>query len=205
MSLWRRATRYLTFTAMFGVVATGLVATNLVPGAQLAELSGRARACVELPGRAVPSQGERHLSYLGEEHDAYNSSPPTSGPHMPWIISTGVYRSPVPEEYQIHLLEHGNVLVQYPTGAPAQIRTELERFARRRSDVVVAPNDEVDRGVALSAWQRIELLREYDERRVERFISALARRYDHGWADGASDCLNASAGSGDSARGGGPA
>jgi Protein of unknown function (DUF3105) len=131
-------------------------------------------------------------TYLGEAHGAYNSSPPTSGPHMPWIISTGVYRSPVPEEYQIHLLEHGHVLVRYPTAAPAQIRTELERFARRRPDVVVAPSGEVDRGVALTAWQRIELLRAYDERRVERFIDALARRYNHGWADGASDCLTGS-------------
>jgi hypothetical protein len=64
--------------------------------------------------------------------------------------------------------------------------------------VVVAPSDAVDRGVALTAWQRIELLPEYDERRVERFISALARRYNHGWADGASDCLNGGARAGDS-------
>lgn len=106
---------------------------------------------------------------------------------MPWLISSGVYDNPIPPEYQVHLLEHGKVLVQYPAAASKSTRTDIERFARRRSDfVVAAPSRDVRRGVALTAWQRIELLPEYDASRVQRFVDALAGRYIHG---GASDCV----------------
>ena len=193
MRLWQRVTRYLAITAMAVVVGAGLAAISLVPGVQLAEVSGRAVPCEHLPGHAVPSQGRQHLSFLGERHIKYNSSPPTSGPHMPWIISAGVYRQPVAPEYQIHLLEHGKVLLQYPSGAPRSVRTALERFARRRPDVVVvAPSRDVRRGVALTAWQRIDVLLAYDATRIKRFINALARRYHHGWSRNASDCLGTS-------------
>jgi hypothetical protein len=191
MTLWRRVTRYLTITAMAAIVGAGLLAMSMVPGSRLAQVSRRASACDDLPGRAVRSQGTAHLSYLGQRHVRYDTSPPTSGPHMPWIISTGVYTAPIPPEYQIHLLEHGNVLIQYPIAAAADTRRELERFARRRPDVVVvAPSGDVDRGVALTAWQRIDLLPAYDAQRIERFVDTLAGRYVHGWVDHASDCVD---------------
>jgi hypothetical protein len=182
--------RYLVLAAMLAIVGLGLASMYMLPGVHLAEGSRAARPCHELPGRAVPSLGAYHLSYLGERHVAYNSSPPTSGPHMPWIISGGVYREPIPDEYQVHLLEHGKVLVQYPTDLSAGARASFEHFARRYSDVVVtAPDPDVRSGVALTAWQRIELLPEYDADRIQRFVDALAGRYDHGWSDGASACM----------------
>jgi hypothetical protein len=190
MKLWRRVTRYLAVTAMIVIVGAGLVAMSMVPGVHLADVSGRVRPCGDLPGRAVPSQGAQHLSYLGKRHVQYSSSPPTSGPHMPWLISAGVYRAPIPPEYQVHLLEHGKVLVQYPTGAPRSARTEFERFARRRPDaVVVAPSSAVRVGVALTAWQRIDFLPKYDRHRIEDFVDGLAGRYNHGWSHHASDCV----------------
>ena len=187
----RRFLRALLLLAMLAVVGASLAAMYLLPGVHLAEGARRVLPCDELPGRAIPSLGSRHLSYLGERHEAYNSVPPTSGPHMPWLISGGVYRRPIPREYQVHLLEHGKVLVQYPVGASEELRTALERFARRRSDVVVtAPDPEVSGGVALTAWQRLELLPAYDSERVQRFVDALAGRYDHGWAGDAGDCVH---------------
>jgi hypothetical protein len=78
-------------------------------------------------------------------------------------------------------LEHGKVLVQYPEATSATTRSLLERIARRRSDVVVvAPSRAVERGVALTAWQRIETLPAYTAERIQRFVDALAGRYDHG-------------------------
>jgi hypothetical protein len=195
MSPWQRVIRGLTIIAMTAVVGAGMVAMHLVPAVELAEVSGSVYPCKDLPGRAVAPQKPRHLSYLGEPHVAYNSSPPTSGPHMPWLITAGVYRRPIPQEYQVHLLEHGKVLVQYPIGDPAGARTDLERFARRRPDIVVAaPSSDVQRGVALTAWQRIHLMRAYDSRAIERFVSALARRYDHGRPRNVSDCAGTSSG-----------
>ena len=189
MKIWQRAARRIAVAAVIGGVGWAMALLGMVPGVTLAGATREPVPCDRLPGRAVPSLGADHLSYLGEPHEPYNSRPPTSGPHMPWIISGGVFRRPVADEYQVHLLEHGKVLVQYPVGAPAATARRLEGFARRYPDkTVVAPSAHVPAGVALTAWQRIDLLPGYDERRIVHFIDALAGRYDHGWAKGAGDC-----------------
>jgi hypothetical protein len=187
----RRVTRYLSFTVLLVLSLASLVSMNFVPGVHLGGgTAGAVHACEGLPGRAVPSQGTEHLGYLGERHVRYATSPPTSGPHMPWLISAGVYRSPIAPEFQVHLLEHGKVLIQYSAGVNMRIRDELELFARRRPDmVVVAPSTEVRSEVALTAWQRIDRAGIHDQPRIQRFVDALSGRYDHGWAGDASDCI----------------
>jgi hypothetical protein len=188
--LWENLAHYGALAVLLAVVGSGLAAMEMLPGVHLAEGSRTARPCDELPGKAVPSLGASHLPYLGASHVAYNSSPPTSGPHMPWLIGSGVYGTTIPPEYQVHLLEHGKVLIQYPAGAPSSTRKAIERIARRRSDVVVsAPSRDVRRGVALTAWQRIQLLPRFDGSRVGHFVDALAGRYSHGWSAGADDCV----------------
>ena len=187
--LWENLAHYGALAALLAIVGTGLASMEMLPGVRLAEGSRAVRACDELPGKPVSSLGAPHLSYLGAGHVAYNSSPPTSGPHMPWLIGSGVYATMIPPEYQVHLLEHGKVLIQYPTGASSSTRKAIEHIARRRSDIVVAaPNRDVRSGVALTAWQRIEILPQYDSRRVAHFVDALAGRYNHGWSAGADDC-----------------
>lgn len=191
MNPWRRVSRYLVFTTLLVILGACLVAAGLIPGVALREVSGRVLRCDDVPGHGVPTQGARHLSYLGERHVDYISVPPTSGPHMPWLISGGVYRSRIPPEFQVHLLEHGKVLIQYPVGAPAILRNRLEGFARRRPEVVVvAPNSDVHTGIAMTAWQRIDRLPRFDRRRIKHFVDALVRRYDHGWSDAATPCVD---------------
>jgi hypothetical protein len=52
----------------------------------------------------------------------------------------GIYRKPVPEELQVHVLEHGHVLLQYGPEVPEADIRKLERIGRKYSrDVVVAP------------------------------------------------------------------
>jgi hypothetical protein len=72
----------------------------------------------------------------------------------------------------------------------ARTLERLERFGRRRTDVVVAPSERVEHGIALTAWQRIEWLPRYDEERIGRFIERLAGRYDHGWVSHAGGCAD---------------
>ncbi|MDZ4284196.1 MAG: DUF3105 domain-containing protein, partial [Patescibacteria group bacterium] len=56
------------------------------------------------------------------DHDPYTSNPPTSGPHYPDAIKAGVYDEPVAEEYLVHNMEHGHVILWYhcPVETPAQ-------------------------------------------------------------------------------------
>ena len=41
------------------------------------------RAQADLPGQKLPSQGNLHVQTTSEPHEPYNSTPPTSGPHLP--------------------------------------------------------------------------------------------------------------------------
>src|SRR5262249_5497115 len=124
--------------------------------------------------------------YLGSPHAPYNSVPPTSGQHVPQTVACGIYRNPIPEELQVHALEHGHVLIQYSLDLPAAGVRELEGLGRRHPrDVLIAPYPRLDHGVAATAWGRIDRMDGVDLDRLDRFVRAFAGRYDHGWRAGA--------------------
>jgi len=98
----------------------------------------RALPCRDLPGTAVRILPSPHIAYAGTSHAPYSSSPPTSGPHVPFTVAPGVYREPLARELQVHALEHGHVLVQYPVEIAGAGRRDVEDTARRHvRDVIV--------------------------------------------------------------------
>lgn len=137
-------------------------------------------------GRDISPLASPHI-HLGERHGPYNSTPPTSGPHWADTVGTGVYREELPEEIQVHVLEHGHILLQYaPQTTPGEVR-ELERIGRTHlRDVVVAPYSglapHARRGepIALTAWAHIERLAGADAAAIAGFVRAFDGRYDHG-------------------------
>ena len=150
----------------------------------------RALGCDELPGTPVAiADDNSHVPYVGSKHAPYTSIPPTSGPHTPFTVAQGPYRSAIPHEIQVHALEHGHVVVQYAPTLTDEEVDRIEDLARRYPrDVIVAPHRAIATGIVMTAWGRIERLREFDERRAQVFVGALAGRFDHGWRDGASAC-----------------
>ena len=135
-----------------------------------------------LPGTEVPTLPSPHIARLGAPHAAYNSLPPTSGPHLAWTIAPGVYREAVPDELAVHALEHGHVVIRYAPSTPADQVRLLAGVARRYPrDVVLAPYPPLGTGIALTAWGRLERLSTVDTDRVETFVELLRGRYDHGW------------------------
>src|SRR5581483_2784265 len=76
-------------------------------------------------------QGQEHIA-RNAAHVAYNSIPPTSGPHYndagaptPW----GIYQDPIQNEVQVHNLEHGGIVIQYSCGASCpEIKQQIEDF-----------------------------------------------------------------------------
>lgn len=139
------------------------------------------------PGRNVPLQGQQHIN-KGDRHAAYNSTPPTSGPHwnLPGEapVSWGVYKEPIPNEAQIHDLEHGGVMIQYNCRDCPELVAQLEEFYERwwpenrlplfpnSSKLIVAPYYDMPSKIALTAWGRIDTMDAYDEPRMIRFIEA---------------------------------
>jgi hypothetical protein len=135
-----------------------------------------------LPGRRVPVLASPHIPSVAATHARYDSLPPTSGPHVPFTVAPGLYDEPIADELQTHAIEHGHVLLQYAPDAPARDVDVLKQIARARPrEVLVAPYPKLRRGLALTAWGRIERLRHADVGRINAFVEAFSGRYNHGW------------------------
>src|SRR5688572_4248401 len=110
------------------------------------------------PGAKLPDQGNLHVATTSDPHEPYNSDPPTSGPHLPYIAPWGVHTRPIAPELQVHNLEDGGVLVQYNCECPdlaAKLRAVVEKYDKY---VIVAPYPGMASPIALTAWTRIETL-----------------------------------------------
>jgi hypothetical protein len=135
------------------------------------------RAVADLPGMKAADQGNRHVQN-GESHEPYNTDPPTSGPHLPYIAPWGIHTRPIQLELQVHNLEDGGVVVQYNCDCPElveQLRKIVQAYDKH---VILAPYPSMKSRIALTAWTRIDTLDDFDERRIRRFINSY-RGIDH--------------------------
>ena len=132
----------------------------------------------DLPGTFVASQGNAHVQLATDPHPPYNSDPPTSGPHLPYIAPWGVHTRPIQKELQVHNLEDGGVMVQYNCECP-ELAEKLAAIVKRYDHgVILAPYPGMKSKIALTAWTRIDTMEEFDEARIVRFIKAY-RGIDH--------------------------
>lgn len=182
--LWRS----VLLVAMAGIAVLLAVGPYNFSSAAVAGSKADQRGSPCLPGTAVPILDSPHISPAHAASARYNSAPPTSGPHFAATIATGVYQSPIAEGLTVHAMEHGHVVIQYARNLPGDQIDLLNRIARRfGADVVLAPYDKLDSGIALTAWGRLDQLDHYDEARIVAFIEGLRGRYLHGWTR-ADDC-----------------
>ncbi len=136
------------------------------------------RAAANLPGQSAADLGNRHIATADTPHEPYNTDPPTSGPHLPYIAPWGVHVRPIPLELQVHNLEDGGVLVQYNCECP-ELVAKLSAIVRKYDkQVILAPSPPMKHTIALTAWTRIDTLEDFDEGRIVRFIEAY-RGIDH--------------------------
>jgi hypothetical protein len=164
---WLRWSRWLTYGAAIVVLFAGALAVR--PEEPAVAKGGE-------PGQAVPIMESPRLPHAGADHAPYTTLPPTSGPHLAWTVAAGVFRDPIADELQVHALKRGHVLIQYAPGTPQAVVAELESSARRYAgDVLVAPYDGLDQGIALTAWGWIETLEALDADRIEAFVVAHAQ------------------------------
>ena len=130
------------------------------------------------PGETFALLARDHIPNA-TNYDQYNSIPPTSGPHWdapaPWGVST----APVPNERQVHNLEHGGVLIQYKTDDAALI-SQLEKFAGKQGAypcyLLVAPYPTMTYTIAVTAWGVRETMETYDEAKLQAFLDAYRNR-----------------------------
>ena len=109
---------------------------------------------------------------------SYESSPPVAGPHSS-AVPCGTYAEQIPNENQVHDLEHGAVGVQYkPDVPPGQIR-QIEALVRSYdSHVFAGPYEEMDSNITLTAWGHMLRLDTFEEQTIRDFIDEFAQGGD---------------------------
>lgn len=140
----------------------------------------------------LASQGNMHIDQGTVSPITYNSTPPTSGPHYPNLVTWGIYDTPLPYEHLVHNLEDGGVVVYYQCREPsgrgcpemvAELRAVVQPYLDADRNVVMVPNDPTwtdggsvprhkDMGapIALTAWQRLLKLDTVDVAKINAFI-----------------------------------
>jgi hypothetical protein len=179
--LRRKILRYLAVVgiALLGVIIIAGLILPSVPGfGGPREASGPQSG--DTPGETFPDQGRLHLD-AGEAAPAayYNSVPPTSGTHSPSWTRCGIFTSPLPEEIQVHNLEHGFILVQYNTEDQAIIDSLEETVKKLPSYpqyVILAPYPQMTQTIALTAWRVAQYLETVDEAAIRAFAGAYRGR-----------------------------
>ena len=138
------------------------------------------RAAVAQPGVRLPDQGNRHVQTLNETIPPYNSDPPTSGPHLPYIAPWGIHTEPIPRQLQVHNLEDGGVMLQYncPDSCPDLVAKLKAIVSGYDHEVILAPYPGMKTRLALTAWTRLDAFDDFDEKRIRGFITAY-RGIDH--------------------------
>lgn len=115
---------------------------------------------------------------VGDHTDApvdYESTPPVSGPHAPQAVPCGVYGEPIPDENQVHNLEHGAIGIQYrPDLDPEEIKRLEAVVGEYDSHVFSAPYPGLESPIAVTSWGRLMELDEVDEVAIGDYIDEFA-------------------------------
>jgi hypothetical protein len=160
----------------------GIVAAVLLFVAVLVYLVVQEITPEDLPGEAVPIQGQEHIQ-PGLPHEPYNSNPPTSGPHYPTPAEAGFYEEAPLDEALVHNLEHGHVIIWYncselsPEACQTlkdQIRDVMSRggvsLITGTSKINAVPRTNMATTIALTSWGRLQRLDAFDRDAILRFI-----------------------------------
>jgi len=136
------------------------------------------------PGQDVVIQGRNHIAE-GVPHDPYNSEPPSSGPHYATPAQAGFYDQAPVDEYLVHSLEHGYIIIWYncekfTTGTCDDLKAQVKDVMGSAGvsaitgtiKLIAVPRPTEKTVIALSAWGRIDVLQSYNRQEILDFIHA---------------------------------
>ena len=122
-------------------------------------------------GDSYPSLGQDHID-VGTKHVAYNSNPPTSGPHYATPAKWGLYQNEIADETMIHNLEHGGIWISYKD-VDADTISKIESLAKAHTyKIIVTPRANNDAKIVLASWTRLMKLDKFDEDTILNFIKS---------------------------------
>jgi hypothetical protein len=134
------------------------------------EIKTQAQLSKPLMGEKMPDQGALHVA-RGATHSAYNSNPPTSGPHWVGVAGPGIKNEIVPDELVLHSMEHGAAVVWYRADLE---QSEVDKikvvFNDSSGKKIMLPRKDLDVPVALTSWGYLLKLDTVDESIIKEFI-----------------------------------
>lgn len=126
---------------------------------------------LEVVGQEYSIVSREHIKEVQTEHQAYNSNPPTSGPHYEQPANWGIYATELPDERVIHNLEHGGIWISYK-GIDDDILSKLKTIASSNpGSVILTPREKNEKPIVLASWGRLQALDSYDEAKILEFIT----------------------------------
>jgi hypothetical protein len=164
---------YVAVSAVIGILITvSLFLPSLGGG------TNRSAGRNDGPGETFAILDTIHIADSASSNE-YNSVPPTSGPHWVAPAPWGIYAEPVPNERQIHNLEHGGIVIQYKSEDTALI-SQLEDFAKKQISypcyLMVAPYPAMSTTIAVTAWGVLKTMDAYDGDQLQAFADAYRNR-----------------------------
>ncbi len=160
------------YKVIIGVVLASVV---LIVGASLLsekkKVSEENRLTKPLLGEKIEEMKSPHIT-LKDTHDAYNSNPPTSGPHTGNdVAGGGIKNAPVADEIVVHSLEHGAVVLWYRDDMEQEDIERLKKvFNEATGKKIMMPRNNMDKPIALTSWNYRLLLDTVDEAKIKEFI-----------------------------------
>lgn len=135
----------------------------------------RNQAPAEIGGHQITQYSTGGVNDHTTDPQNYESVPGVSGFHAPSAAPCGIYGQQIPDETQVHMLEHGAVGVQFqPTLDPAKIEA-LEAIVKDYdADVFSAPYAELDTPISVTSWSRKMSLDDVDEAAIREYIDVFA-------------------------------
>lgn len=121
-------------------------------------------------GEKFPDLGGQHVP-RGTAHAAYNSNPPTSGPHWVDVAGAGIKDESVADELILHSMEHGAAVVWYKDSlAESDVDKIKEAYNSADGKKILIPRKNLDVPVALTSWGYLLKLQTIDEAKIKEFI-----------------------------------
>jgi hypothetical protein len=130
-------------------------------------------------GTAVVLLDAKHID-PDELHIPYNSVPPTSGAHYFTPASWGTYDEPIIDEFVVHNMEHGGVIISHNLTDDAQLALLTEFVGNQPGYpgcLIVRPYEALAEGtVSLTAWGWIQEFATLDNDSMQLFIDSHKNR-----------------------------
>jgi len=100
----------------------------------------------------------------------YTVNPAVGGKHFPQWANCGFYTSPVPEEFAVHVLEHGGVWIAFDPTIGADDVAAIRDATDAATHVLANPYPGLTSKIVLSAWSRQLDLDSTSDPRFQAFI-----------------------------------